>query len=45
MLDDRAVVTKLKAGHDLFLRADWTRYDPAIPGNFHRSGAEVDLPM
>jgi thiol:disulfide interchange protein DsbD len=30
VLDDRAVVTKLKAEHYLLLRADWTRYDPAI---------------
>lgn len=30
VLDDRAIITKLKAGHYLLLRADWTRYDPAI---------------
>jgi thiol:disulfide interchange protein DsbD len=30
VLDDRSVVGKLRAGHYLLLRADWTRYDPAI---------------
>lgn len=30
VLDDKAVDTKLKAGHYRLLRADWTRYDPAI---------------
>ena len=30
VLDDRSVIDKLSAGHYLLLRADWTRYDPAI---------------
>jgi thiol:disulfide interchange protein DsbD len=30
VLDDREVAAKLKAGRYRLLRADWTRYDPAI---------------
>jgi thiol:disulfide interchange protein DsbD len=38
VLDDRAVATKLSTGHYLLLRADWTRYDPAITSELSSVG-------